>query len=135
MKEKIVLPASVDALYEAVLFVTGQMNALGLERCEAVELAVEELFVNIACHAYPDGGGEVEISCGLEGCDFVMTFADEGAPFDPTAYPKPDLEAPVAERPIGGLGIYLVSQYMDSMSYQREDGRNLLTVTKCVKER
>ena len=135
MKEKIVLPASIDALYEAVLFVTGQMTDQGLGGCEAVELAVEEIFVNIVCYAYPEGQGEVEISCGLDGRDFVMTFADQGVPFDPTAYPKPDLEAPAGERPIGGLGIYLVCQYMDSVSYKREGSRNLLTVRKCMKER
>jgi len=62
--------------------------------------------------------------------DFIVT--DSGMPFDPTRKPEVDINASLEDRPVGGLGIHLVRQLMDSVSYRREDGKNILTLIKML---
>ena len=97
-----------------------------------VEVSVEEIFVNIASYAYPEGTGEAVIQAGIQGDppELVIVFSDQGIPFDPTAREDPDITLSVEERGIGGLGIYMVKQSMNEMRYERRDGRNVLTVRK-----
>lgn len=97
-----------------------------------LELAVEEIFVNIALHAYPPTGGEVAINCGVEESmmKVTITFTDGGVPFDPLQTSDPDLTIPLDERPIGGLGIFLVKKNVDGISYRRREGKNILTIEK-----
>ena len=94
-------------------------------------LAVEEAVVNVMNYAYPMGQeGTVEIEAAANDERLKFTITDSGIPFDPTARPEVDINAPVEERPIGGLGIHLIRQYMDSMNYNRMDGKNILTLRK-----
>lgn len=97
-----------------------------------LELVAEEVFVNVANHAYAQGQGEVEIHCRREtdhadsGTLFCLSFLDWGPPFNPLESPTPSLEAELDNRPIGGLGIYLVIQAADRCSYARENDTNEL---------
>ena len=98
-----------------------------------LELVVEEIFVNIASYAYcPPGSGDVEISCDVveDTMRVLITFSDEGPEFDPLGKEDPDITLGKDERPIGGLGIFLVKKNVDGISYKREGGRNILTVEK-----
>lgn len=98
-----------------------------------LELVVEEIFVNIASYAYcPPGSGDVEISCDVveDTMRVFITFSDEGPEFDPLGKEDPDITLGKDERPIGGLGIFLVKKNVDGISYKREGGRNILTVEK-----
>ena len=92
-------------------------------------LAVEEVAGNAIKYGFP-GGGDHEIRVRIAvGRDYLrLDFTDDGIPFDPTQYPSPDLTVPVAQRKIGGLGIYYMHIKSDSMTYCRKDGKNILTI-------
>lgn len=109
-------------------FVEGGAERGGLDGKRIIELliALEEAFVNICSYAYPQGEGEVEIACGLDGDAFVLELADSGIPFDILALPEPDTTLDVMEREVGGLGVYFIRQFTDEVSYRREEGRNIL---------
>ena len=97
-----------------------------------INLALEEIMVNIINYAYPGG------TQGIGTLDFykgdgslVFVFTDSGVPFDPTMTSSPDTSLSAEERPIGGLGIYLVRQIMDELHYERtQDGKNVLKLIK-----
>ena len=94
-------------------------------------LAVEEAVVNVMKYAYTEGSkGEVRVSASAGSDKLTFEIRDDGKPFDPTAVEEPDITLPAGQRPIGGLGIFLMRQYMDAMSYKREDDSNVLTLTK-----
>lgn len=95
-------------------------------------VAVEEIFVNVASYAYPDGEGEVDIELVAADGVVKITFDDTGIEFDPLAKPDPDVKATAEERPIGGLGIYMVKKSMDGVDYKRKDGHNILTFWKNI---
>lgn len=102
-----------------------------------IKLVVEEMGTNIVKYG-DDGGGQTEVSITLtsESDALIMEIVDSGKPFDPfTEAPPPDLDSPVPDRPIGGLGVYLVQQLMDEARYAREDGKNKLTFIKRRKSR
>jgi len=96
-------------------------------------LVLEELAVNIVTHAFPEGRGapvEVVLTLDSEGV-LICDFRDRGRPFDPFQdAPAPDLTSDTAERRVGGLGLHLVRQMVDSTSYHRADGINHVRVTK-----
>ena len=97
-----------------------------------IGLVVEELGINVVNYAYEDGD-EHEFSISVTSGDGSLTLeiVDGGRAFDPLEEaPEPDLEASLEDRPIGGLGVYLVRTIMDELSYRREDGRNRLTAIK-----
>ena len=95
-----------------------------------VRMAIDELVTNVASYAYQPGTGDVTVCADFEGEDLVLTFTDSGPPYDPTKAREPDVTLPAEERPIGGLGIFLVRKTMDDVAYRREDGKNILTVRK-----
>lgn len=94
-----------------------------------VNLVLEELAINTINHGHD--GGLHEISFSFNSTDDALTIemVDDGKPFDPlTDAPVPDVNAPMEERPIGGLGVFLVRKLMDELTYRREEGRNHLTL-------
>ena len=98
------------------------------------QLAVEEIFVNIAHYAYKDKAGEVNVLCELdkEKNLFTIIFEDTGIPFDPLKRDDPDVTATAEERNIGGLGIFLTKKLMDEVHYENKDGKNILTLIKKI---
>lgn len=103
-----------------------------IEAQMATEMAVEEMFLNIAKYAYAPNNGPATISVELQEEPPVarITFIDSGVAFNPLDRPDPDLSLPVDERPIGGLGIYMTKKTMDSMTYERNGDRNILCIEK-----
>lgn len=104
---------------------------LGKETCGRINLILEETLVNVVSYAYPPGvTGEIEVTTRYEENTGELTFeiSDRGVPFDPTAAPDPDIDAPADERPIGGLGIHMVRTLADSVEYRRDGNRNILTI-------
>lgn len=100
---------------------------------EGLELAVDELAMNIIQHGYRNQPGEIEIEVQGGGKAVVICLRDEAGPFDPTQQPDPDITRPLEERPIGGLGIFLARQQVDAMTYRRTSAdRNELTLTKTL---
>lgn len=97
----------------------------------SLNLALEEAVSNVMMYAYPEGTvGRVVVEASLEEGCLVFVLRDSGKPFDPTAAPEADITLGVEERPIGGLGIFLVRQIMDSVRYVREGDENVLILTK-----
>ncbi len=92
-----------------------------------LQLAVEEACCNVIEHAYGGAGGALTIRFETRGEDVVITVQDRGQPFDPSTVPEPDTAAPLAERPIGGLGLYLMRQLMDEVAFtfSPEEGNTL----------
>lgn len=102
------------------------------ETAKSLNLAIEEWVANVINYAYPKGTrGHVELTAEISGGLLTLVIKDHGIPFDPTGYDDIDVEAELDDRPIGGLGIYLVKTIMDTMAYRRTpDGYNVLTLTK-----
>ena len=103
-----------------------------LETRLQLQIAVEELFVNIASYAYAPDRGEALIGCRVEQDppSITIQFRDWGKPFDPLAKKDADITLSAEERGIGGLGIYMVKNSMDDVRYQYENGQNVLTIHK-----
>ncbi len=99
---------------------------LGEQRLPGLELALEEAFVNICRHAYPDDNGEVEVGCSLENGSFVVELTDYGQPFDSSSRAEPQLDQSLTDRQPGGLGLFLIQKMTDDCSYQRQDQSNTL---------
>ena len=100
-----------------------------------LDLAVEELFVNIAQYAYYPKTGAVTILAEFyaESSEITVTLIDKGIPYNPLSKKDPDMTLAVKERPIGGLGIYMAKNIMDRLSYEYKDGQNILRISKKVK--
>ena len=96
-------------------------------------IAIEEIFVNVSKYAYPNNNGNVTVKFDFIDDDVVFTFIDSGIPFDPVAKQDPDITLNAEDRPIGGLGIYMVKQTMDEMRYERKDNKNILYMKKRFK--
>ena len=97
-----------------------------------IDLALEEMYINIANYAYTPKTGEMELRVAFDEAERELTLVliDSGIPYDPLAKKDPDVTLSAEKRKIGGLGIYLVKKTMDSMAYERRDGRNIVTMTK-----
>ncbi|MFH7325854.1 ATP-binding protein [Desulfurivibrio sp. C05AmB] len=121
-------PAVLENLALATEFVEECANRSGLDQRKkyALALVLEEAFVNICSYAYPGSAGDAEISCGEDGGVFVLEIADSGNPFDVLSLPDPDTKLGIMERKIGGLGVHLIRKLSDSVSYCRENERNVL---------
>ena len=99
----------------------------------SLNLALEEAVTNVILYAYPKGAdGLVDVEAILKEHSLEFIITDSGVPFDPTAAPEADVTLSVDERPVGGLGIYLVRQLMDELRYQRVDDKNVLSMTKNI---
>lgn len=122
----ITVPARMESLAELVTSATGSALRWGIEAegLFTVELVTEEAVVNVFNYAYHQRVGNVRLRCMEDGDRFVVEVTDWGSPFDATARPDPNLT--LEERPVGGLGIYLIKKMTDEMKYTREDGRNVL---------
>ncbi len=130
------LEAKVDNLNQVLAFVDERLEAHGcsMKVQMQIDVAVEEIFVNIAHYAYAPNTGPATLQIETEENPLAVsiTFIDSGAPFDPLAKPDPDVTLSVEERQIGGLGIYMVKKSMDSVTYRRQDGKNMLTIKKSL---
>ncbi len=129
---------TVDATVENIRPVTDLIDEL-LEASNCpmaaqmqIDVAVDEMFANIANYAYRGETGKVTVSAGYfeeEKC-FKITFKDQGIPYDPLAKEDPDVTLSAEERKIGGLGIFIVKKTMDDIIYEYKDGYNVLTIVK-----
>ena len=99
-------------------------------------ICCDEIFTNIASYAYPDGNGNVAITVEFvsETQDLRIIFSDSGTAFNPLEISEPDTSSALSERKIGGLGMFMVKKMMDSVEYCRQDGKNILTLTKCLEK-
>ena len=135
MKE-ITLKAIVENIPQATAFIDEALEAVScsMKAQMQIDVAMDELFANIARYAYARGGGEatVQFSFEKETRTVSITLIDSGIPFNPLSVAEPDTTSSAEDRPIGGLGIFLVRKTMDDMAYAYQDGKNILTIRKKV---
>ncbi|MCR5218105.1 ATP-binding protein [Treponema sp.] len=119
----------MQSVYDFVhTYISSEANSSEVNK---LDLAVEEIFVNIAHYAYLSDGGDVEVDCVTDEEGFLcVTFTDSGRAYDPLLREDPDITLSVEERAIGGLGIFLTKQFMDEVNYQYLDGKNVLKIRK-----
>ena len=133
MKE-LVVPATVQELSRVQMFVTKQLEAVDcpLKVQFQIEVAVEEIFVNIVNYAYRPEIGEAAVRCEVreDPLQVIIEFQDHGKRFDPLAEADADTSVDALLDREGGLGILLVRKNMDDVSYRYEGGRNILTLRK-----
>ncbi|QJD29952.1 ATP-binding protein [Methylococcus geothermalis] len=127
------IDAGIEPLIEVMEQLESFCTASGVPEAVAVQLnlVLEELATNTIKYGYPAGkSGKIEICLTLHGGLASLTVADDGNEFDPTTSPAPDVYRQLEERAIGGLGIHLVMRMMDSVTYHRHGGKNIVTVSK-----
>ena len=137
MRKSIVLPNDIQEVPKLTDFVGEVCEEMGFDEMttKQMKLAIEEAVVNVMNYAYPPGQrGDVTIEAASNDTRLKFTIIDSGKPFDPTVQADVDTTLPASERRIGGLGIHLVRQIMDSINYERMDSLNILTLRKNVKK-
>ena len=131
---EISLDATVENLPQVNAFVETFLTELSAapKAQMQIELAVEEIFVNIAHYAYGGQVGQAVVQGKIlsEPAGLELVFIDQGQPYDPLAREEPDIDQGVEERAVGGLGIYLVKKNMDEVHYAYQQGKNILTLRK-----
>ena len=134
MIKELIIEADRMNLPQVQMFIDEQLEAVDCPMTTqiAIDVAVEELFVNIASYAYEQGEGVavVQISVHDEPLSVEITFIDNGVQYDPLAKEDPDVTLSAKERKKGGLGIFMVKNTMDNVSYEYKDGKNILTIRK-----
>jgi anti-sigma regulatory factor (Ser/Thr protein kinase) len=131
----ITTPANPDHLNRVLKEINAFAQQAGAaeDQVGQIELVLEELLVNIMNYAYPQDPGTIEIRYQLSQPSLLkLEILDHGVPFDPLSIPEVDTEATLEERSIGGLGIYLVRNIAEHIEYQRQDGKNMLTVSMAL---
>ena len=131
---ELIVEAKLDNLAQVLQFVDSRLEEedcpIGLQM--KIDVAVEELFVNVASYAYTPGTGPVTLKVEKSASEIRITFLDSGVPFNPLEKEDPDVSLPASERQIGGLGIFMVKKSMDNVQYAYLDGKNILTLTKKI---
>ena len=133
MKKELIIKNEVAELEHLVILIDEVTEELQLdpEIGMSLNLALEEVVSNVILYAYPEGtNGTVQIVANSDGQVLVFTITDQGKAFDPTQVTEADITLSAEERAIGGLGIFIVNQIMDNVSYRRENGQNILMLTK-----
>ena len=133
MKEMI-LNAEIARMDDVLDFINAELEAhdVPMKTIMQLDIAIEEIFVNIAHYAYNPEIGQASITVEVDDASRSITirFMDRGKPYDPLSREDPDVTLDVEERQIGGLGIYMVKKSMDEVSYAHEGGQNILTIRK-----
>ena len=134
--KELTLEAKVANLQQVLDFVDENLKSM---RCPMkilmqIDVAVEEIYVNVASYAYAPDTGSVTIRMDLQENPrtVVITFIDNGIPYNPLAKADPDVTLSAEERAIGGLGIYMVKKSMDKMEYEYKDQQNILKMYKVI---
>ena len=131
-----IFAAQLDNLYEMLLFIRNQAEALGFDEIEIskIELAAEEALVNIISYGYPVEPGQIDISCEKSYKNSLkIRIKDDGVPFNPlTNCKEHNPEAPIEARSVGGYGVFFIMKIMDEVEYKRENDHNILVMVKNI---
>jgi len=111
----------------------GEELGLSMELQMNLNLVMEEMVTNVIFYAYPQGEvADIELLAKSDGKELTFVLSDQGKEFDPTAKEDADLDVNPADRELGGMGIFIVKNIMNKVTYQRLEGKNLLTMTKGI---
>lgn len=133
MKE-LTVEATVESIPVITEFVDEQLEQFDcpMKAQAQIDIAIDELFSNIVHYAYNPGTGPATVCVEVveEPLSVIITFIDQGVPYDPLAKADPDVTLSAEEREIGGLGIYIVKKNMNEITYEYKDGKNILKIRK-----
>jgi serine/threonine-protein kinase RsbW len=133
MKKEIKLKNQVGELEHVAVFIEEICEELGLgmDLQMNLNLVLEEMVSNIIFYAYPEGtDAEIELMAEYDGKELTFVLSDQGREFDPTLKEDADVDVNPIDREIGGMGIWIVKNIMNQVTYQRLEGKNLLTMKK-----
>ncbi|MEY2984094.1 MAG: hypothetical protein RLZZ568_711 [Cyanobacteriota bacterium] len=129
--EKLIVPGLLESLSQIAAYIMKAANQCGLDKKSAykLRLAVDEIATNIIIHGYQEAGrsGDITVEAAINEAQLTVTIEDTGEPYDPTHHHLPsesDLSTSLEDRPVGGLGIYLVLEGVDEFQYQHDGDRN-----------
>ena len=137
MRKELRIKNEVSELEKVAQFVEeiGEELGLNMEVQMNLNLVMEEMVSNVIFYAYPEGEeAEIELLAKSDGKELTFVLSDQGKEFDPTAKEDADPDINPADREIGGMGIFIVKNIMNKVTYQRLEGRNLLTMTKGIED-
>ena len=135
-RKQIILQNDIQQVPLLAQFVDEVCEAAGIDMATTMKLnlAIEEAVVNVMNYAYPQGTvGDINIEVQVDNNQLEFIISDSGTPFDPTTKAEVDTTLSAEERTIGGLGIHLVRNIMDSINYERANGKNILALIKKLK--
>jgi len=138
MRKEISIKNHMDELLRVNRFVEEICEELGLdmELQMNLNLVMEEMVVNVISYAYPVGKeASIELLAESDGKELTFVLSDRGKEFDPTLSESADMDENPAERELGGMGIYIVKNIMNEVTYQRLEGKNLLTMKKMINDK
>ncbi|MCQ2551507.1 MAG: SpoIIE family protein phosphatase [Clostridia bacterium] len=132
--KRLELDATLDSMGRVMDFIDTELDRLGanMKAKAQIDIAVDELYSNMARYAYGDQVGKVIISMSSEGKNVRIKFINSGEPFNPLEKEDPDVSLGLEDRDIGGLGIFISKNIMDKMEYEYLDGYNVITVEKNI---
>jgi serine/threonine-protein kinase RsbW len=133
MKKEITVKNQVSELEKVACFVEeiGEELGLDMEMQMNLNLVMEEMVSNVIFYAYPEGAdASIDLTAESDGKELTFVLSDQGREFDPTLKEDLDVDVNPADREIGGMGIFIVKNIMNNVTYQRLEGRNLLTMKK-----
>ena len=133
---ELTLKAIIDNIPAVTEFIDRHLEQIGcsMKAQMQIDVAIDELFSNIARYAYGERTGEATVRFEFDSASRMatITFVDSGVPFDPLGRSEPDVTLPAHARAVGGLGILLVKKTMDRMEYRHENGHNILVIGKHI---
>lgn len=132
-ESRLVVPARYDRIKQACSFVVDAAESAGLDESAVFhcQIAVDEACTNIIEHGYKgEDRGEIEVACHVDPGVLRIELVDRAPPFDVTRVPEPQLNLPIEETTIGGLGIYFMKKMMDEVSFEHRNGVNRLVLVK-----
>lgn len=135
MRKELLIKNHLSELEKVGQFIEeiGDELGLSMEMIMNLNLVMEEMVVNVIDYAYPEGKeADIELLAKSDGKELTFVLSDQGREFDPTAKEDNDMSENPAERQLGGMGIFIVKNIMNKVTYQRLDGKNLLTMTKGI---
>lgn len=129
--------AKLENLASIANFIRNSMGEYDLNQrmIFQIQLAVDEACSNIILHGYPQKKGKIHIYCSKNDGKIFVVIEDWGKSWDPCKVKVPDLNADLEEREIGGLGVHLIKTFMDKVTYHKENGKNILTMIKSIKQK
>ncbi len=134
--QELTLTAAIENIAQATEFVNALLEQHGcpMNVQFQIDIAIDELFGNIANYAYDGESGYVTVQADIieNPTRISITFIDGGTPYNPLEQPEPDITMSIEERQIGGLGIFVVKKSMDDVQYKYENGQNIMTIVKLL---
>ena len=134
--QEITMKAVIDNIPAVTEFIDAQLEAVDcpMKAQMQIDVAIDEIFSNIAHYAYPDGTGDATIRFEYDpkAGEATVCFRDRGVPYNSLDKSDPDVTLPAVERAVGGLGIFLVKKLMDRITYDYVDGMNVLSIIKKI---